>query len=124
VNAQKRSVVVALLLVGVGMALVVGYARWKHNSLLQEASLLEKEGFTLDWDETWWNWIRPVSVKEASFSVAVLPNERAKIGEVEYTFEEANAYFVSIAERLKRFGVEEVQIIRDGKRAGPFDLTE
>ena len=123
-RAPKRTLVVALVLTVAAAVALVGYARWRHAALVREAKLLQPEGVSLDWDETWLNWIRPVSVKEATFSIAVLPNERARIGEVEYTFDEANAYFVSIAERLKPFGVEEVQVIRDGKRAGPFDLTE
>lgn len=123
-SAIKRAFVVVLLLVGVVLALDVGYARWRHHSLVEENKLLEPEGFALVLDDNWLNWIRPVTINEVTFAYKQLPSGRVQSGNAEYALEEIMPHFNSVALRLQQLGVEEVRMIKNGERTNEFLSTE
>lgn len=119
-TARKRFAVSILLLVAVCVVLAVGYARWNHYVLVREAKLLEPEGVKLDWDETWLNWIRPVSVNEAWFEYSELPNGNWRIGDADYELDEVMPHYDAVAVRLQRLGLEEVRIVKNGERTDEY----
>ena len=54
------------LFIGVALAaILLGYAQWRRQHIMNEARELESQGFTLLWQDTWTHWIWPVIPNEA-----------------------------------------------------------
>ena len=87
---------------------------------MRGAKLLKPEGVTLDWDETWLNWIRPVSVNEATFAYAQSPNGRVQIGDADFALDEVMPQYDLVALRLQQLRVEEVRLIKNGERTNEY----
>jgi hypothetical protein len=106
-----RTLLIAVALV----AMLLGYAQWRRQSLLREAWELEAMGFTLLWQDTWADWIWPVVPKEAKCEYYQVSENEWRFGSHIYRLDEVDAHYAQACDRLNAMGVEEVRLDLEGK---------
>lgn len=113
-----------LLLVVTGVGLFFGYANWRRVSILRESKELEARGVRLLWAESSPHGIWPVIPKQAAFEYKELSADEVEIASIKYATEDAKAYCDATWERLNRLGVEEVVIVKNGRRTNTWLSTK
>ena len=113
----------AMLLVVLMVAAFLGYAQWRRQAILREATALESQGFTLLWHDTSINPIWPRVPSEAAFEYYQEAGGKLRTASGVYTEQELNHLYAHACDRLRALGVEEVRIDKDGKPGSTYTST-
>ena len=113
-----------LLLVVTSVGLFFGYAHWRRVSISREDKELEARGVRLLWAESSPDGIWPVVPKKAAFEYKELSANEVEIASIKYALEDAKVYCDATWERLNRLGVEEVVIVKNGRRTNTWLSTK
>ncbi|MGN6135906.1 MAG: hypothetical protein ACTHOU_15565 [Aureliella sp.] len=114
----------ALLLLVTCTGLFMAYARQRRAAIVQESDSLRSEGIRLQWERGALNLFWPAVPRTAYFEFNELPSGRVEIAGVTYPLDEALARSDAILKRLKRFGVDEIQLVKNGAVTNTYVSTE
>jgi hypothetical protein len=116
-NLRTLLVIVALV------AMFLGYAQWRRQSIQREAKELEAVGFTLLWQDTWADWIWPVVPAEAAYDHRMSPYAKIEITSGSSAEREFSIFYHKACDQLRALGVEIVRLDEDGKPGDSYTTT-
>lgn len=107
-----------------GIGLFLGYAHWRRVTILREEADLEAHGIKLLWADSGREAIWPVIPREARFEYREVSPNAVEIASVSYSLDDAMVNSDSLWQRLSRFGVAEVEIVKNRKRTNTWVSTQ
>ena len=120
---RKPLIVSTLLLLAVCAGVFFGYAHLRRVSILRESKELSARGVRFPWAEGAVGGFWPVIPKQAAFEYREVPSNAVEIRGATYSLDEAALHTEATLERLNRLGVEEVVIVKNGKRTNTWVST-
>jgi hypothetical protein len=111
-----------LVIVGL-VAMFLGYAQWRRQSILRQAKELEVVGFTLLWHDTWADWIWPVVPAEAAYDHRKSPFAKTEITLGSSADREFSIFYHNATDQLRALGVELVRLDEDGQPGDSYTST-